>query len=132
MSSRSASTARRRYPVSARGSLTCRISTGETDISPSLSVKEFETADHDPFDGEEDEDGEDWREVESQPAHAELRKEAPEEADVRVHHVVQEPLHAVQPDGVGQRDPRRDDVREDQEQVHEEERVDELLRRRDG
>src|SRR3712207_5767430 len=105
MSSRSPSTARRRYPASARGSLTCRISTGERDIL-SPSAEEFEAADHDPFDREENENREHRREVEAEAAHAQLREKPPKEAQVGVDDVVEEPLHAVQPDVVREWDPR--------------------------
>jgi hypothetical protein len=80
----------------------------------------------------EDEDAEDRRKVEPGPAERERREEPPEEAEVGVDDVVQEALEPVQPHGVGQRKPRREDVDDDEDQIDEEDRVDEVLGGRDG
>jgi hypothetical protein len=80
----------------------------------------------------EHDDGDDRGEVEAEAAQVELRDEAPEDPQVRVDHVVEEALDPVERDVVGERDPGRDDVGDDADQVDEVQDVDEVPHGVDG
>src|ERR671937_489075 len=106
-----------------------RISTGVSDIGSSLpSVESCEERVEPPLDREQDDHGQDRREVER----PERRQDAAEEAQVRIAHVVEEPLHPAERRRVRQRNPRGQDVDEDHEHVHVDEDVHEALHRVDG
>src|ERR671931_1183190 len=106
-----------------------RISTGVSAMRSSLpSVESIEERVEPPLDREEDDHGQDRREVER----PERRQDAAEEAQVRVAHVVEEPLHPAERRRVRQRDPRGQDVHEDDQDVDVDEDVDEALHRVDG
>src|ERR671937_1572815 len=106
-----------------------RISTGVSAMRSSLpSVESCEEGVEPPLDREEDDHRDDRREVER----AERRQDAAEEAQVRVAHVVEEPLHPAERRRVRQRNPRGQDVDEDHEHVHVDEDVHEALHRVDG
>src|ERR671934_2593992 len=94
---------------------------------PSL-VESLEERVEPALDREEDDHGEDGRQIER----ADLRQDAPEDAQVRVAHVVEEPLHPVEPRRVRQRDPRGQDVDEDDQDVDVDEDVHEAPHRVDG
>src|SRR5712691_1374636 len=107
----------------------CLISTGVSAIGkPPLSVRLIEQRVRNPVDRDEDDDPEHRRKVER----AERRQDPPEDPQVRIADVVEETLDAVQPRRVGQPDPGRDDVREDEQRVDADEDVDEALDPRDG
>src|SRR6266540_220204 len=115
ISSSSRSVAPRPYPKGLRASLTCRISTGVSAISPPpFSVESVEDRLDQPVEENEAEDPDDRRQVEG----AEGRQDAPEQAQVRLADVVEEALDPVQPRRIGQPDPGRDDVPEDQQDVN--------------
>src|ERR671937_2160520 len=106
-----------------------RISTGVSAMRSSLpSVDSSEEPVEPPLDREEDDHGQHRREVER----PERRQDAAEEAQVRVAHVVEEPLHPAQRGRVRQRDPGGQDVDEDDDHVDVDEDVHELLRLVDG
>src|ERR671934_2785460 len=106
-----------------------RISTGVSAMRSSLpSVESIEERVEPPLDREEDDHRDDRREVER----PERRQDAAEEAQVRVAHVVEEPLHPAQRRRVRQRDPRGQDVHEDDQDVDVDEDVDEALDRVHG
>src|ERR671923_2725587 len=106
-----------------------RISTGVSAIGSSLpSVESSEERVEPALDREEDEHRHDRREVER----SELRHDATEEAQVRVAHVVEEPLDPVEPGRVRQRDPGGQDVDEDDQDVDVDEDVYEAPHRVDG
>src|SRR5918911_1047889 len=106
-----------------------RISTGVSAMRSSLpSVESIEERVEPPLEREEDDHGQDRREVER----PERRQDAAEEAQVRVAHVVEEPLHPAERRRVRQRDPRGQDVHEDDQDVDVDEDVDEALHRVDG
>src|SRR5918994_461707 len=100
-----------------------RISTGVSAIRPLLEP--FEQGHEHALDDQEHEDRDHRRQVER----TERRQEAAKDPQVRVADVVEEPLHAVEPRPVGEPDPRREDVREQQEQVHPQKDVDEVRER---
>src|ERR687883_1148202 len=106
-----------------------RISTGVSAMRSSLpSVESIEERVEPPLEREEDDHRDDRGEVER----PERRQDAAEEAQVRVAHVVEEPLHPAQRGRVRQRDPRGQDVHEDDQDVDVEEDVDEALDRVHG
>src|ERR671929_287533 len=106
-----------------------RISTGVSAMRSSLpSVESIEERVEPPLEREEDDHRDDRREVER----PQRRQDAAEEAQVRVAHVVQEPLHPAQRRRVRQRDPRGQDVHEDDQDVDVDEDVDEALDRVHG
>jgi hypothetical protein len=95
-------------------------------------MQEFEQPQDDAQHRVEDDDRNDRREVETEAPERDLGDEAPEEAQVRIDDVVEEALDPVQPDVVGKRDPGRQDVCEDAQQVDVEDDDDEVLDRVDG
>ena len=92
---------------------------------PSSAVECSEQPDDELLHADQHEDADDRRQVER----PERRQDAPEEPQVRLADVVEEPLEPVQ--RVRQPDPGRQDVDEDQEDVDVDEDGDEVLRRRD-
>src|ERR671939_1437350 len=106
-----------------------RISTGVSAMRCSLpSVESIEERVEPPLDREEDDHRDDRRDVER----PERRQDAAEEAQVRVAHVVEEPLHPAQRRRVRQRDPRGQAVHGDDQDVDVDEDVDEALNRVHG
>src|ERR687886_2094125 len=106
-----------------------RISTGVSAMRSSLpSVESIEERVEPPLEREEDDHRDDRREVER----PERRQDAAEEAQVRVAHVVEESLHPAHRRRVRQRDPRGQDVHEDDQDVDVDEDVDEALHRVHG
>src|SRR6187401_2005913 len=97
-----------------------RISTGVSAIAPPF-LQPLEQGHEHVLDDQERENGDHGRQVER----PDRWNEAPEDAQVRVADVVEEPLYAVQPRLVRQPDPRREDVREQEQHVHPEKDIDE-------
>src|SRR5204863_8023580 len=115
ISSSRRSIASRSYPpMNAFDGFTCLISTGVSVIAWSpLSMQAVEDVDRDREKDIEGGDTDDRREVER----AERRQHAAPHAQVRIAHVVEEALDAVQPHGIRHAHPGRDDVRQDQQRV---------------
>src|SRR6266540_97665 len=128
ISSSSRSVAPRSYPRGLRASLTCRISTGVSAISPPpFSIQSVEDRLDQPLEEDEAEDRDDRRQVQG----AEGRQDATEQTQIGLADVVEEALNPVQPRRIGKPNPGRDDVREDQEDVDRDEDVHEVPDRRD-
>src|SRR6185437_16882438 len=96
-------------------------STGEMVMAPSFSVEAVEELVDDSHEHEEREDGHDGREVDR----TERRQDPPEESKVRLADVTEEVGDPPDPDRVRQTHPRRQHVREDQQDVDVDENVDE-------
>src|SRR5919109_2866160 len=106
-----------------------RISTGVSAMCSSHpSVESSKERVEPALDREEDEHRQHRGDVER----SQLRHDAPEEAQVRVAHVVEETLDPVQPGRVRQRDPGGQDVDEDDQDVDVDEDVHEAPHRVDG
>src|SRR6266545_2575609 len=104
ISSSSRSVAPRSYPRGLRASLTCRISTGVSAISPPpFSIQSVEDRLDQPLEEDEAEDRDDRRQVQG----AEGRQDATEQTQIGLADVVEEALNPVQPRRIGKPNPGR-------------------------
>src|SRR6266566_2448882 len=99
-------------------------STGEMVMAASSGEAVKQVINDDP-DHYEHQDGHDGGEIKW----AQRRQDPSEKAKVRLTHVTQKICDPSHPDRVGQPDPRRQNVRKDQEHVDDQKHVDQLLGR---